>query len=96
MTSAALLMNVAGLLLSGVVLYYTEPALARMGSETHWLIRYAMLLLSGGALAIVLTILSGGGVDLATLLVLAGLALLLTCERRLRRAFPYRQGGRHA
>jgi hypothetical protein len=95
--NTTLLMNIAGLLLAGAVLIYAEPALARMGKATHWAIRYAMLMLAGGALGVVLTIANGGTIDLATLLVLAGIALLMLFERRLRAAYPLRQRGhRHA
>jgi len=96
MTLAALLLNLAALVAAIAILWRAEPALSRMGSGTHWMIRYAMLLLAGGALAIILTVLGGGRVDLPTLLILLGIALLLLCERRLRHLIKTPIGDRHA
>lgn len=92
---ASLILNLAAIACAALILFRAEPALARMSSGTQTLIRYAMLLLAGGALAIILTILSGASVDLPTLLLLAGIALLLICERRLRYLIT-RPGDRHA
>lgn len=84
MTLPTLLLNVAALACAGLILWRTEPAMARMGAATHWMIRYAMLLLAGGAAAIILAVVSGARIDFPTLLMLAGIALLLLCDRRLR------------
>lgn len=89
------LANAAALAFAILILWRAEPALARMGAATHWMIRYAMLLLAGGALGIILTIFAGARVDFPTLLVLAGIAMLLVCERRLRYLLN-RPGGQHA
>lgn len=92
---ANIILNLAAIACAALILYRAEPAIARMGRGTQTLIRYAMLLLAGGALAIILTILSGASIDLPTLLLLAGIALLLICERRLRYLIT-RPGDRHA
>lgn len=78
-----LILNTLAICLATIILWRTEPALARMGSATRWSIRYAMLLLAGGALGVILTIANGAQVDFPTLFVLAGLTLLLLNERRL-------------
>lgn len=95
MTLPTVALNLAALVCAILILWRTEPALARMGCRTHWMIRYAMLLLAGGALAVILGIVSGTGIDFTTLLVLAGIALLLLCDRRLRYLIN-RTGERHA
>lgn len=91
---ASILLNLLAIAFAALILARAEPALARMGKGTQTMIRYAMLLLAGGALAIILTILSGTSIDLPTLLLLAGIALLLFCERRLRYLIT-RPGDRH-
>lgn len=93
----ATLINIAALGFALLILWRAEPALARMGSATHWLIRYAMLLLAGGAIGTILTIYAGGSIDPLTLLILAGIALFLACERRIGNLINLRsKGGRHA
>ncbi len=91
-----LILNLAGLLCAMLIVWRTEPAIARMGRGTHWMIRYAMLLLAGGALGLALTIAGGASIDFCTLLLLAGIALLLICERRLRYLVTRTGGRRHA
>lgn len=78
------LLDLLGLAVAGLILWRTEPALNRMSSATHWMIRYALLLMAAGAMALLLTILAGQTPNVATLFLAAGLALLLICERRLR------------
>lgn len=95
MTACTLALNLAAVICACLILWRTEPALARMGEGTHWMIRYAMLLLAGGALGIILAIVNGAAVDFLTLLILAGIALLLFCERRLRYLTHHRRN-RHA
>lgn len=95
MTLTTVALNLAATACACLILWRTEPAIARMGCGTHWMIRYAMLLLAGGALAVILTIASGAGIDFPTLLVLAGIALLLICDRRMRYLIN-RNGERHA
>lgn len=84
MTDLSTLINLGAALFAGLILWRAEPAIARMGGATHWMIRYAMLLLAGGALGILIAITSGATIDFFTLLILAGIAMLLFCERRLR------------
>lgn len=84
MTTSQFLLNFAAIACAGLILWRTEPALARMGTGTHWMIRYAMLMLAGGAIGVIISILSGAHVEFITLLVLLGIALLLLCDRRLR------------
>jgi amino acid transporter len=93
--NAAILLNFTALGLALLVLWRTEPALARMGPTTHWMIRYAILLLAAGALAIIMTVAAGASVDFTTLILLAGITLLLICERRLRHRIN-QPGDRHA
>lgn len=87
--------NLIALASAALILWRAEPAIARMGCKTHWMIRYAMLLLAGGALGVIIIVLSGANVDFITLLILLGLALLLICDRRLRYLIN-RTGARHA
>ena len=91
-----MLINLAAMAAAGVILWRTEPALARMGCRTPWMVRYAMLLIAGGALAVIACVLTGIAIDFATLLVLAGLALLLLCERRIHLLARAKMRGRHA
>lgn len=95
MTACTLALNLGAALCACLILWRSEPALARMGHRTHWMIRYALLLLAGGALGILLTIANGARVDVFTLLILAGIALLLLCERRLR-YLTHHRSNRHA
>lgn len=90
-----MMLNIAALVFAGLIIWRAESAIARMGRVTHWMIRYAMLMLSGGALGIIISIASGARVDFFTLLVLAGIAMLLLCERRLRYLTNHRRK-RHA
>lgn len=95
--TADTLLNIAALAFSALILWRAEPALSRMSGSTHWMIRYAMLLLAGGALGIIFGIYGGATIDFPTLLILAGIALLLICERRLRFLVRHRHpGDRHA
>jgi hypothetical protein len=96
MITLATLLNIAALGFALLILWRVEPALSRMNGTTHWMIRYAMLLLAGGALGTIVTIYSGGSIDPITLFVLAGIALLLLCERRISYLIRIRKGGRHA
>lgn len=91
------LINVAAIGLALLILWRTEPAIARMSKATHWMIRYALLLLAGGAVCVILTIPAGAQIDPLTLIILAGIALLLSCDRRLRALVRHRHpGDRHA
>jgi len=96
MNALATLINIAALACALLILWRVEPAIARMNRATHWMIRYAMLLLAGGALGTLVTIITGGHIDPITLFILAGIALLLLCERRISYLVRIRKGGRHA
>lgn len=78
-----LLLDALAMLAIVLILYRIEPTIARMGSETHWMVRYAMLLLAGAAAGLFVVIVSGGHIDGLTLILLIGIALLLVCERRI-------------
>lgn len=93
---AATLVNVAALVLALLVLWRVEPVISRMDHDTHWMIRYAMLTIAGGALGVIGIIYMGGAIDAVTLVMLAGIALLLICERRISYLVRIRKGGRHA
>lgn len=95
--TATSLLNLAAIGFALLILWRTEPAIARMNRGTHWMIRYALLLLAGGAIGIIVIIPGGAQVDPVTLLMLAGIALLLSCDRRLRALVRHRPpGDRHA
>lgn len=92
----ATLINIVALACAMLILWRTEPAIARMDRGTHWMIRYAMLLITAGALIIIGLVISGTAIDFQTAILLAGIALLLICERRLRFLVPHRQRSHHA
>lgn len=96
MTTAQHLANLTALLAACLVLWRAEQAISRMGAATNWMIRYAMLTLSGAAIGFILTIPAGKGIDIFTLAALVGVALLLVCERRLLYLARQRRGGKHA
>ena len=96
MTPLATLLTLAALGIALLILWRVEPALARMNGKTHWTIRYALLLIAGGALGTLVTIITGGHIDPIALFTLAGIALLLLCERRIDHLIHIRKGSRHA
>ena len=90
------LLNLVAMLACAAILWRAEPALARMTRDTHWMMRYALLLLAGGALGTLLGIVGGLRIDFQTALLLAGIALMLMCERRLGHFVNLRRRNRHA
>lgn len=94
MIDAHILINLAALSCASLILWRTEPALARMDDRTHWMMRYAMLLLAGGSIGIILGVVTGAMIDIQTMIMLAGIALLLICERRLRYLTQHRPRSR--
>ncbi len=90
--------NLAALVFAAVILVRAEPALARMSPCTPWMLRYAFLLLAAGAMAVILMVCTGQVPPaVAILLLTAGLALLLLCDRRMRALLPInRKGEPHA
>lgn len=95
-TIASLLFNLLGLFAASVILWRAEPALNRMTRTTHWMIRYAMLLIAAGALALCVAIIAGTPPGMDTLLLALGIAMLMLCERRLRYLVNHKSGDRHA
>lgn len=76
-----MMLQIIALIAGGIILWRSEPALNRMGPGTPTLIRLAFLLLTLGAIALVIYVLAGNIPDSATVLLTAGLAMLLFCER---------------
>lgn len=83
-----LAMQVAGVLMCGLILWRAEPTLARMDRYTHLSVRLAMWMATVGAVARLVWIVMGGVPDGISVLMLSGLAMLLICERRLRIIVP--------
>lgn len=70
---------------SAVILTRSEPAINRMGRQTSFLVRMSMHFLTVGAVGEIGSILLFSTVpELATCIVLVGIAALLVCERRVR------------
>lgn len=90
------LYSLVTVVLAAIILWRTEPALNRMSRSTHSMVRYAVLLLAAGALAMILYTLAGDPPNIATLLLSGGIALMLICERRVRVLIPPQKGERHA
>jgi hypothetical protein len=72
-----------GLSACSVIIWRTEPTLARMTPDTHWAVRLAIWTTLMGAVARVWWIFTGGVPDPITVLMLIAFALLISCERRL-------------
>lgn len=94
--------QVAGLVFSAIILVRAEPAIDRMSRCTPPMVRAAFLLIAGGALAMLLLILGGMVPSFAAVMMAAGVAGLLLCERRMRVLLPHPRrkgnvpGGNHA
>ncbi len=71
-----------------LILWRVEPALNRMACGTRFSVRVALYLVAVGASGQALRILLGHVPDWPTVLLLAGVAALLLCERRLRVLVP--------
>lgn len=84
----ALLLKVIVVLASLVIVFRSEPALNRMTRATPILVRLAFYLLTLGAVAEILFVLAGKVPNWPTAIMLAGIAALLFCERRLRLLYP--------
>lgn len=90
-------LNLLGIVIAALILWRAEPALNRMSGATHWMVRYALLLMAAGALGLLLYILAGVTPSPVTLILAAGIALMLICERRMRYLLPPQQRrNRHA
>lgn len=85
------LLQIIVVIASVVVLVRAEPALNRMNRGTPILVRLAFMLLTLGAVANILFVLAGRTPSWSTAIMLAGIAALLFCERRLRLLYPPQQ-----
>ncbi|MDT3735565.1 MAG: hypothetical protein ROZ00_05020 [Denitratisoma sp.] len=84
MNALALFAQLLGLALCTIILARAEPAINRMSRDTPRLVRLAFILLAGGAVAGIFAIASGAVPEWHVLMLAAGIAALLVCERRLR------------
>ena len=87
----ALLLKFVVLLAAGVIVVRAEPALNRMSRCTPFMIRASFHLLTLGAAAEIVFILSGDVPTWPTAIMIIGVAALLICERRLRILCPPRR-----
>lgn len=71
-----------------IIVWRAEPALNRMSPCTPFLIRVSFHLLTLGAVAEIVFILSGDVPSWPTAITTVGVAALLICERRLRLLCP--------
>lgn len=93
-----ILAQILGFVLCAAILARVEPAINRMGRDTPRLVRLAFALLAVGAAAGILAIATGAVPEWHVLILAAGIAALLLCERRLRiltRTPPVDKGVRH-
>lgn len=74
---------------AGVILYRSEPALNRMSGHTHIMVRISMFLIVVSAAAQLGSVVLFGHIPSASeALLFAGVASLLSCERRMRVLVP--------
>ena len=78
-----LIQQVIGLLCTVVIVVRAESVLNRMNRQTPLLVRTAFHLLTVGAAAEIVCIVSGDAPSWSMVIVAAGVAMLLLCERRL-------------
>lgn len=81
--------NLAALVACAVILARAEPALNCLGCRARLVTRVALYLLLCSASALVLHIVQGGTVGVATAAMAAGVAALIACKRRLRVLVPH-------
>lgn len=96
---ADLLAQVIGTLVALVILVRAEPAISRMGPATPALIRLAFVLLAAGAAWALIAILTGTVPPWPLVVIAAGAAVLLLCDRRIRlltRLRHFDKGAHHA
>jgi ammonia channel protein AmtB len=84
MNAFALFAQILGFVLCAAILARAEPAINRMGRDTPRLVRIAFVLLAVGAVAGIFAIAAGAVPEWHALILAAGIAALLLCERRLR------------
>lgn len=80
----ALLLKLVVLLAAGVIVVRAEPALNRMSRCTPFMIRASFHLLTLGAVAEIVFVVSGDVPTWPTAITTVGVAFLLVCEKRLR------------
>lgn len=85
---AALLLKAIVLVAAAVIVVRAEPALNRMSKTTPFLVRVSFHLLTLGAVAEIVFVLTGGTPAWQSAITTAGIAALLFCERRMRILFP--------
>jgi hypothetical protein len=90
----AIALQVVALVAAGIILARSESALNRMSRCTPILIRGSFFLLAVGAAYLILSILAGDRPSGGAVILTAGVAMLLICERRLRVFLPPRRGRR--
>ena len=78
------LMQIVGLFVAGVIFWRAESVLNMMTRNCRLFLRVAFCLLAVGAAALALQISQGYTPPAAVVLLLAGMALLLVSERRMR------------
>lgn len=92
--------QVIGIILCLIILVRAEPALNRMGGRAPpRLVRLAFALLATGGVAGIVGIVAGQVPDVSSLILAAGTAALIFCERRIRlltRIRTPRKGHNHA
>ena len=84
----ALLLKLVVLLAAGVIVVRAEPALNRMSRCTPFMIRASFHLLTLGAVAEIVFVVSGDVPTWPTAITTVGVAFLLVCEKRLRILCP--------
>lgn len=84
----ALTLQIIVVVAAVVIVLRAEPALNRMNRSTPILVRLAFYLLTLGAVAEILFVLAGRVPTWPTAIMLAGIAAMLFCERRLRLLYP--------
>lgn len=83
-----LTLSVASAAACAVILWRAEPALNRMTPGTHAVVRIAMWLITVGAAAQLVGIVTGIAPQWQNVVLEIGIACLLSCERRLRVLIP--------
>ena len=73
-----------GIVICLIIIVRTEPAINRMSCRTITLVRLSFVLLAGSAVGAILSIFGGAVPAPSFLLLAAGIAALLFCDRRIR------------
>ena len=89
-----MLLQAAALLAAAVIFARAEPVLNIMGPACWLPVRLAYWLLAVGPVALVLSITQGYAPDFGTVCALAGIACLMSAERRVRSLLRWQDEGR--